>query len=57
MENSTIIKKKNEETLSYISKNKKLEEEKKYCESEIKSLKESFQPCLKSFYDLNHLET
>ena len=52
MENSTIIKKKNEETLSYISKNRKLEEEKKYCESEIKSLKESFQPCLKSFYDL-----
>ena len=54
-ENTIIIENKNEETLTYISKNR--QQVKKSCEVEIESLKESIIPDLSKFFDLYHLKT
>ena len=56
-EYATIIQKKNEEILSYITRNSQLEEEKKKCEVEFELLKESIKPDLSKFFDLYHLKT
>ena len=52
-----IVEKKNEEILSYISKNRQIEEEKKNFEVEIESLKEKIQSNLSKFFDFYRLKT
>ena len=52
-----IVEKKNEEILSYISKNRQIEEEKKNCEVEIESLKEKIQSHLNKIFDFYRLKT
>ena len=56
-ENETINKNKNEEILSYKSKNRQLKKEKKNYEIEIESLKEKIQSYLNNFFDLYHSKT